>query len=103
MVPGNHAIFGRSKVKLVIDVWWVSGSCGENRVGWEKFQVDSVWCEEVGVVVVVWVAVVFNEYGFDEQGWFVLPFVVDEGDEANALYPQPQLSGGLWLIILSDV
>ena len=95
MVPGNHAIFGRSKVKLVVDVWWVSGSCGENRVGWEKFQVDSVWCEEVGVVVVVWVAAVLNENGFDAKGGFVFPFVVDQGDDAQALDPEPKLSAGL--------
>ena len=99
MVPGNHAILGRSKVKLVIDVWWVSGSCGENRAGWEKFQVDSVWCEEVGVVVVVWVAAVLNENGFDAKGGFVFPFVVNQSDDAQALDPEPKLSAGLWLVI----
>ena len=59
----------------------------------KEFHVDSVWCVEVVVVVVVWVAVVFNEYGLDFEGRFVLPLVVDEGDEAYALGPEPKLPG----------
>ena len=43
---------------------------------WEKLEVDCVRLVQVGVQVVVWVTVVFNEDGFDEQRWFVLPFVV---------------------------
>ena len=51
----------------------------------------------------MWVAVVLNEDGFDEQRWLVFPFVVDECDEANALSPEPKLSAGLWLILSGDV
>ena len=42
---------------------------------------------EVGVHVVVWVAVVFNENGFDVERWFVLPLVMDESGEAYPLNP----------------
>ena len=57
---------------------------------------------KVGVQVVVWVTVVFNEDGFDEQRWFVLPFVVHQSDDAYALDPKPELSGGLRLVIFLD-
>ena len=40
-------------------------------------------------MIVVWIAVVLNEHGFDFERWLVFPFVVDECDEANALYPEP--------------
>ena len=54
-------------------------------------------------MIVVWIAVVLNEHGFDFEGWLVLPFVVDECDEANALNPEPKLSAGLWLVLSGDV
>ena len=61
---------------MVVDVGWVRVSWWENIVRWEEFEVDCVRLVQVGVEVVVWVAVVFNEDGFYEQRWFVLPFVV---------------------------
>ena len=42
---------------------------------------------EVGVHVVVWVAVVFNENGLDVERWFVLPPVMDQSGDAYALNP----------------
>ena len=42
-------------------------------------------------MIVVWIAVVLNEHGFDFEGWFVFPFVVDEGGDAHALCPEPEL------------
>ena len=54
-------------------------------------------------MIVVWIAVVLNEHGFDFERWLVFPFVVDECDEANALSPEPKLSAGLWLILSGDV
>ena len=51
----------------------------------------------------MWVAVVLNEHGFDLERRFVFPFVVDQGDKADALDPEPKLSAGLWLVLCSDV
>ena len=47
----------------------------------------------------MWVTVVFNENGFDEKGWFILPFVVHQGDDGYALDPEPELPARLWLVI----
>ena len=69
----------------------------------EKFEVHSVGLVQVGVHVVVWVAVVLNEDGFEEKGGFVFPFVVNEGDDAYALYPQPDLPAGLRLVLGGDL
>ena len=54
-------------------------------------------------MIVVWIAVVLNEHGFDFERGLVFPFVVDECDEANALNPEPKLSAGLWLVLSGDV
>ncbi len=56
-------------------------------MGWKDLEVDCVWCVEMIKVVVVWVAVVFNEDGLDFQRWEVCPAVVDESDETYALNP----------------
>ena len=45
----------------------------------------------------------FNEDGSDFESGKVFPVVVDEGDEANALDPEPELSTGLWLVLCGDV
>ena len=54
-------------------------------------------------MVVVWAAVVLNEHGLDFERRFVLPFVVDQCNKADALDPEPKLSAGLWLILSGDV
>ena len=54
-------------------------------------------------MIVVWIAVVLNEHGFDFERWLVFPFVVDECDEANTLNPEPKLPAGLWLVLSGDV
>ena len=72
-------------------------------MGWKQFDIDRVGLGQVVIVVVVWIAVVFNEHGLDFEGRFVLPFVMDQGDEANALGPEPKLSAGLWLVLSGDV
>ncbi len=71
-------------------------------MGWKEFEVDCVWCVEKIKMVVVWVAVVFNEDGFDLQCWEICPAVVDESDEADALDPHPELSARLRLVISVD-
>ena len=70
---------------------------------WKQFDIDRVGLCEIVIVIVVWIAVVLNEHGFDFEGWFVFPFVVDECDEADALDPEPKLSAGLWLVLCGDV
>ena len=70
---------------------------------WKQFDIDRVGLCEIVIVIVVWIAVVLNEHGFDFEGWFVFPFVMDECDEADALDPEPELSAGLWLVFSGDV
>ena len=56
-------------------------------MAWVEFEVYCESFEEFVICVVVWVAVVFNEHGFDAEGRFVLPVVVNECDGCNALSP----------------
>ena len=72
-------------------------------MGWEQFEVYCVGFVEICVMVVVWVAIVLNENGPDTKGWFVFPFVVDQGDDADALDPEPKLSARLRLVIGGNV
>ena len=69
---------------------------------WEKFGIDSEGGVEFGVVIVVWVAIMLDEKCLDFDGWQILPMVVDQGDEANALDPHPDLSAGLRLVIFGN-
>ena len=43
---------------------------------WEEFYVNGVGLGQVVIVIVVWVAVVFNQDGFDAKRRLVFPLVV---------------------------
>ena len=87
----------------MVDGGGLIGSGGQDVMRWKQFDIDRVGLCEIVIVIVVWIAVVLNEHGFDFERWLVFPFVVDECDEANALNPEPKLSAGLWLILSGDV